>query len=164
TGTTTAAQKGMTVQVTVSNPDPGGMASSPFNVKVGEQVTVTIAPAKVDLTPGQTTQFKASVTGPTNTGVRWQANGKDAGNYTIATTCASGLYTATSVLPAEAYRTITINAISTEAGAYNPPAYVNLLTNLPVLSALLPIPVPVGDFTISVSGSNFLAGAQVVFN
>ena len=166
TGTTTASQKGMTVQVTVSNPDPGGMTSSPFNIKVGEQVqvTVTITPAKIDLRPGQTTQFRATVTGTTNTAVHWQVNAKDGGNSTVGTISATGLYTAPSVLPAEAYRTVVINAPTVEGGSYNPPAYVSLLTNLPVLSAVLPTPVPVGDFTISVSGSNFLAGAQVVFN
>jgi len=68
------------------------------------------------------------------------------------------------VLPAAGYTLVTINAPTVEGGSYNPPAYVQLLTNLPAVSAVLPSPVPVGNFTISVSGSNFLAGAQVVFN
>src|SRR4029077_10242890 len=59
---------------------------------------------------------------------------------------------------------VTINAPTAEGGSYNPPAYVQLLTNLPVLAAVLPTPIPVGNFTVSVSGSNFLNGAQVVFN
>jgi uncharacterized protein (DUF1800 family) len=164
TGTTTASQKGMSLQVTVSNPDPGAMTSAAFMVKVGAQVTVTITPARVDLRPGQTTQFKATVTGTTNTTVKWEVNGAVGGGGVTGTISTTGLYTAPSVLPAAGYTLVTINAPTVEGGSYNPPAYVQLLTNLPVLAAVLPTPIPVGNFTVSVSGSNFLNGAQVVFN
>jgi len=164
TGTTTASQKGMSVQLTVSNPDPGAMASSALMVKVGVQVTVTITPASVQLRPGQTAQFKATVSGTTNQAVQWEVNTVVGGSAIVGTISASGLYTAPSVLPGPAPVTININAPTVEAGSYNPPGYVILLSNLPILSAVLPTPVPVGNFTVSVSGSNFLSGAQVVFN
>ena len=164
TGATTAAQKGMSIQVTVSNPDPGAMTSAALMVKVGDQVTVTIAPARVDLRPGQTTQFKATVSGTANTAVKWEVNTIVGGGSVVGTISTSGLYTAPSVLPDAGHTLVTINAPTVEGGSYNPPAYVQLLTNLPAVSAVLPTPIPVGNFTISVSGSNFLAGAQVVFN
>ena len=165
TGTTTAAQKGTTVQLTVSNPDPGAMASSALMVKVGApQVNVTITPASVQLRPGQTVQFKAAISGTTNTAVNWEVNAAVGGGPVVGTISTSGLYTAPSVLPDAGHTTLAINAISVEGNTYNPPAYVSLLSGLPVLSTVLPTPVPVGNFTISVSGGNFLAGAQVVFN
>ena len=40
---------------------------------------------------------------------------------------------------------------------------MTLLSNLPVVSSALPSPIPIGNFTIAVGGSNFLNGAQVIF-
>jgi len=74
----------------------------------------------------------------------------------------SGLYTAPSVLPSAT--NLTIGAPSVEdPQSNNAPSYVTLLSNLPVVTAALPTPIPVGNFTVSVSGSNFLNGAQVIF-
>ena len=143
TGTTTAAQKGTTVQLTVSNPDPGAMASSALMIKVGApQVNVTITPASVQLRPGQTVQFKAAVSGTTNTAVNWEVNATVGGDPVVGTISTSGLYTAPSVLPDAGHSTLAINAISVEGNTYNPPAYVSLLSGLPVLFGSPPHPRP----------------------
>jgi uncharacterized protein (DUF1800 family) len=164
-GTTTTSQKGMSVALTVENPDPGAMLSTSMTVKIGAAaVFVTITPANPQVRPGQTVQFKASVSGTTDQTVNyWVVNGAKGGNSVVGTITAGGLYTAPAVLASVTQ--VFVGAV-TPAGsnAGGGPAAVSLLSNLPVLNAALPTPLPVGNFTVSVSGSNFLNGAQVVFN
>jgi uncharacterized protein (DUF1800 family) len=163
TGTTTSAQNGTSVQVSVSNPDPGSIASSNMMVKVGSSgVLVRISPAGAQLRAGQTVQFKATITGTTNPNVVWKVNSAPGGNATVGTITTGGLYTAPAGLIGS---TVTITAPSVEdPQSNNAPSYVNLLSNLPVVTAALPAPLPVGNFTIAVSGSNFLNGAQIIFD
>jgi len=166
TGTATTAQQGTSIQVTVVNPDPGSIASSTTAVKVNApqtpQIVVKITPASAQLHPGQTVQFKATVTGTTNQNVVWQVNSTPGGNATIGTISSTGLYTAPAVLPKST--SLTINAVSAaDSHSTSAASNITLLSNIPVITAALPSPIPVGSFTISVSGSNFLSGAQVVF-
>jgi uncharacterized protein (DUF1800 family) len=164
TGTSTASQNGMSFQVTVENPDPGSMTSAAMTVKVGSSgIVVRISPASVQLRPGQTAQFRAAITGTSNPNVVWMVNSSPGGNKIVGTISASGLYTAPPVLTPGATQ-LTIGAPSVEDPASNnAPSFVSLLSNLPVVTSVLPTPVPVGNFTIAVSGQNFLNGAQVIF-
>ena len=166
TGTATTAQQGTSIQVTVVNPDPGSIASSTMAVNVNApqtpQIVVKITPASAQLHPGQTVQFKATVTGTTNQNVVWQVNSTPGGNATVGTISSTGLYTAPAVLPKST--SLTINAVSAaDSHSTSAASNITLLSNIPVITAALPSPIPVGSFTISVSGSNFLSGAQVVF-
>src|SRR5579864_9345439 len=166
TGTATTAQQGTSIQVTVVNPDPGSIASSTTAVKVNApqtpQIVVKITPASAQLHPGQTVQFKATVTGTTNQNVVWQVNSTPGGNATVGAISSTGLYTAPAVLPTST--SLTINAVSAaDSHSTSAASNITLLSNIPVITAALPSPIPVGSFTISVSGSNFLSGAQVVF-
>jgi uncharacterized protein (DUF1800 family)/plastocyanin len=169
TGTASTAQQGMSIQVTVVNPDPGSITSSTMAVKVNAptpppptpQIVVKITPASAQVHPGQTVQFKATVTGTTNQNVMWQVNSTAGGNATVGTISSSGLYTAPAVLPKSS---VTVNAVSAaDSHTSSAASAITLLSNIPVLTAELPAPIPVGNFTISVSGSNFLNGAQVIF-
>ncbi len=162
TGTSTAAQKGMSFQVTVENPDPGSATSAAMPVSVASGIVVHIAPPGAQLRPGETVQFKASVTGTSNPNVVWKVNGAVGGNSVVGTISTSGLYTAPAVFAGGG--TVTINAPSVEdPNSSAAPSYVSLLSNLPVVTSVLPSPIPVGNFTIAVSGQNFLNGAQVIF-
>ena len=166
TGTATTAQQGMSIQVTVVNPDPGSITSSTMAVKVNApqtpQIVVKITPASAQLHPGQTVQFKATVTGTTNQNVVWQVNSTPGGNATVGTISSTGLYTAPAVLPKST--SLTVNAVSAaDSHSSSAASAITLLSNVPVITAALPSPIPVGNFTISVSGSNFLSGAQVIF-
>ena len=93
TGTATTAQKGMSVQVTVANPDPGTMTSAALMVKVGV-IAVAITPTTANLFPGQTVQLKATVSGTTNQAVNWMVNGVVGGAANVGTISSTGLYTA----------------------------------------------------------------------
>ncbi len=163
TGASTSAQNGMGVQVSVVNPDPGSATSANMMVKVGSSgIVVRISPTQVQLRPGQSVQFTASVTGTTNTQVVWKVNGAVGGNATVGMISSTGLYTAPAVLGN--VPNLTINAPSVlDSQSNNAPAYVTLLSNLPVVTSALPAPLPVGNFTIAVGGSNFLNGAQIIF-
>jgi len=163
TGTTTSAQNGTSVQVSVVNPDPGSITSSTIMVKVGASgIVVRLSPPRANLRPGETVQFKATITGTTNPNVVWKVNSAPGGNTTVGTISTTGLYTAPAGLTGS---TVTIGAPSVEdPQSNNAPSFVTLLSNLPVVTAALPAPLPVGDFTIAVSGTNFLNGAQVIFD
>jgi len=163
TGTTTSAQNGTSVQVSVVNPDPGSITSSTMMVKVGASgILVRITPAGAQLRPGETVQFKATITGTSNPNVVWKVNSAPGGNANVGTITTSGLYTAPAGLTGS---TLTISAPSVEdSQSNNAPSYVTLLSNLPVVTAALPAPLPVGNFTIAVSGNNFINGAQIIFD
>ncbi len=164
TGTTTSAQNGMSIQVSVSNPDPGSMMSANMMVKIGSSgIVVRISPGGASLRPGETVQFKATITGTTNPNVVWKVNGAPGGNATVGTISNTGLYRAPAGLTGSTV-TITAPSVEDDPQSNQAPSYVNLLSNLPVVTAALPAPLPVGNFTIAVSGSNFLNGAQIIFD
>lgn len=73
-------------------------------------VTVTVSGA-TKLTLGSSTQYTATVTGSSNTGVIWSVNGVTGGNGTNGSISANGLYTAPTVAPQPS--TVTITATST---------------------------------------------------
>ncbi|HEX4486782.1 MAG TPA: hypothetical protein VH088_10970, partial [Terriglobales bacterium] len=78
-----------TVTIT-SNADPTQSSSSAVTVT---SVAVAISPTAVSLNPGVTKQFAASVTGTTNTGVKWYVDGVLGGAAASGTITTSGLYT-----------------------------------------------------------------------
>jgi uncharacterized protein (DUF1800 family) len=162
-GTTTAAQKGMSLQLTVTNPDPGSMASANFMLKVGNPIVVQVTPAKVQVHTGESVQFKATVTGTTNQAVSWKVNGLTGGAIdSLGSISTSGLYTGP---PLRSETEFTITAVSAEdPQASSGPAYAILSSNVPVVAAALPAPLPVGNFTIAVSGNNFINGSQIIFD
>jgi len=57
------------------------------------QVTVSVKPRTAGLTFTQTQQFTKTVSGTTNTSVRWTVDGITGGNGTVGTISTSGLYT-----------------------------------------------------------------------
>jgi uncharacterized protein (DUF1800 family) len=161
-GTSTASQKGA-VTVTVVNPDPGSASSNSFSLRVGlTPVTISLTPTQASVPISHTQQFTAKVSGATNTAVKWAVNGVVGGNATVGTLSTAGLYTAPKTVPSPAK--VTLSATSVEDTNAVASGAVTVQSNLPVLSSVFPLSLPVGDFTVSVSGSNFLVGAQVMFN
>jgi uncharacterized protein (DUF1800 family) len=163
TGTTTTSQLNTSVQLMVENPDPGAVSSSALMLKIGATINVQVTPPGRNVLPGQTLQLKATVTGTTNQSVTWTVGGIAGGNATYGTISTSGLYTAPKPFT-PSITNVRVAAISVEDGKTSGSVAVNLLSNVPALSAVLPTPLPVGNFTMSVSGNNFLNGAQVFFN
>jgi hypothetical protein len=81
------------------------------------------------------------------------------GSAATGTITAGGLYTTPAVLPNP--NTVTIMAVATGASGTS---VVTLLNATPVLTAVTPSNVAAGAFTLNVSGSAFVNGAQVFFS
>jgi uncharacterized protein (DUF1800 family) len=164
TGTSTAAQKGM-VQVTVENPDPGKSTSTAsLNVQVGNagQVTVQVVPPTAQITAGASLQYRASVDGAAgNTAVKWAINGIPNGNATMGTISAGGMYQAPATVPNP--NTIQVQATSLADTTATASGTATLTNPAPVVTAVLPTTVAVGNFTLVVSGQKFANGAVVSF-
>ncbi len=164
TGAATTSQKG-TVKITVENPDPGKVDSSAFlNVQVGTagQVTVAVIPATAQIHAGDTFTFRTAVDGAGGfTAVKWAVNGIANGNANLGTISAGGVYTAPAILPSP--NTIQVQATSLADTTASAASAVTLINPLPVVTAVLPTTIPVGDFTLVVSGQKFVNGAVVAF-
>ena len=164
TGTAAAAQVG-TVKITVENPDPGKIGSvASMNVQVGAagQVSVLVVPATAQITAGSTFQYRASVDGAgANTAVKWAINGIPSGNATVGTISAGGMYQAPAMVPTP--NTIQVQATSLADTTATSTGTATLINPAPVVTLVLPTTIPVGNFTLVVTGQKFASGAVVSF-
>jgi hypothetical protein len=163
TGTSTSTQNGTSVNLTVVNPNPGSTTSNAFLVHIGTSNTkVLVTPSTGQLLPGASLQFKATVSGLTNQAVTWTVNSAPGGNANYGTITSAGLFTAPKTAPSAEYAAI--GAIASDGTPASAPAQITLLSGIPVLNSALPLDIPLGNFTMSVTGSGFLNGAQVALN
>ena len=126
------------------------------------QPGVVITPVTADVRVGDTEQFSAIVTdskGVTGGTVKWFVEGKAGGNATVGTISEAGVYKAPTVLPNPP--SIHVTATSTTDATLTSEAMVSLQNPVPTVSAVQPSPISVGDFTITVTGTKFVKGAQV---
>ena len=124
------------------------------------QVGVSVMPTAANVRAGATESFTASVTGTTNQNVNWSVNGVVGGNATTGTISASGLYSAPASLPNS--NAITVTAASADSSA-SATSNVTLWNATPVISNVTPATFSAGAYTLTVTGSDFVSGAQVLF-
>ena len=164
TGTSTAAQVG-TVKITVENPDPGkSNSAASMNVQVGAagKVSVLVIPATAEITAGSTFQYRAALNGAgANTAVNWAVNGIRGGNATVGTISQGGIYQAPATVPVPSI--IQVQAISLADTTATSTGTATITNPAPVVTAVLPTTIPVGDFTLVVTGQKFASGAVVSF-
>jgi uncharacterized protein (DUF1800 family) len=110
----------------------------------------------------QTLQLKTEL-GVTGTPVSFAVNGIVGGNATIGTIDSNGLYTAPAVVPTPNTVTITSSVPSypKEAGGS---VTLNVLNPIPLVSSLTPGNFSEGSTTVLVNGSQFVYGAQIMWN
>jgi uncharacterized protein (DUF1800 family) len=162
TGTATQAELG-TVQVSVMNPAPGPAGSTPtvsVQVQTPDTVQIKVSPTKASLRPAATQQFSATLTGTTNTAVTWSVNGTAGGNATVGMVSVGGLYTAPATPTPSA---VSVTATSVADSRSSAAAAVTLQNPIPLVTSVSPNPITVGNFSLTVMGSNFVNGATVVF-
>jgi hypothetical protein len=95
---------------------PGIQASSPYTKPPASGlILVVLSPSSGNLTPGQSQQLTAVVTGSSNQGLTWEINGTAGDSSSIGTISSTGLYTAPSAAPKGG--TVTVTAISAVDGA-----------------------------------------------
>jgi hypothetical protein len=135
-------------------------ASNPSMPPSGSSVTVNVSPANANVRAGATKSFSATVTGPSNTSVTWQVNGVAGGSAAAGTISSSGVYAAPSLVPSS--NTVTVRAVSSADATATGSRAVTLQNPVPVVTGIAPTSVPAGAFAITVNGSGFVSGAQVL--
>jgi hypothetical protein len=124
-------------------------------------VTVALSVASPDVRLSTTDQVIATVTGTSNQNVSWFVNAVAGGNATLGTISASGVYSAPSAMPATG--TVTIKAVSAADSSATATTTLTLWNPSPTLGSLSPQSFATGAFTLTINGSNFVNGAQVLF-
>jgi uncharacterized protein (DUF1800 family) len=162
-GTATQSEVGK-VMITVKNPDPGSMVSAtPYSLTIDPPLTVAVkvSPATAQVRDGASQQFSAAVTGSGNTAVTWSVNSVAGGNTTIGTVDTKGLFKAPANLPnPNAVKVTATSVADTRASGF---ATATLDYPIPTLTSIAPAAVNVGNFALTVTGTNFVHGAVVVF-
>ncbi len=122
-----------------------------------EAQSIKISPGYTTVGVNGTVQYAASVTGLANTAVTWSVSGVKGGNATQGTITTAGLYSAPATIPANG---ITVSALGSD-GKTSAIVYVAVEPAGPSISAISPNPIPVGSYSITVTGAGFQSGAIV---
>jgi len=136
--------------------------SPPTFAYPGAGVTVTVDPLNVTVPVGSSKQMTAKVCGATNTAVTWSVNGVTGGNSTVGSITSAGLYVAPATPPAGWY--VSVKATSLADPTAFATCAVVVRNQIPYLTSVSPNPVAPGVFVLTVSGSRFVSGAQVLWN
>ena len=137
------------------------VVASPF-ASAHRGVTVTIDPGSFSTPIGGVRQLSAQVTGAANTAVTWTVNGVVGGNSTVGTIDNTGKYTAPAVTPAG--WAVTARATSVADPSAFAVCAITVRNQIPYLTSAAPNPMPPGAFTLNMTGSRFVSGAQVLWN
>jgi hypothetical protein len=95
----------------VSKSLPVALAAPPNTSTVDTPVTLTLNGA-TSVTLGTSSQYTATVTGSSNTGVSWSVNGVAGGNAAVGSISTTGLYTAPASEPQSSQVTITATSLA----------------------------------------------------
>lgn len=123
-------------------------------------VTVTVSPSTANIRAGSTYAFTATVTGSSDTSVSWSVNSTPGGSSTIGTIDSSGNYAAPAAVPSP--NTVSVTATSSADSTKSSSSAVTLFNPTPILIGISPASTNLGNYTLSVTGSNFVSGAQVL--
>jgi hypothetical protein len=124
-------------------------------------ISVTVSPSTTSVRAGASATFSASVSGTQNSAVTWYVNDTSGGSASLGTIDSSGKYTAPATLPNP--NSVTVKAVSSADSSKNGTSAVTLLNPTPVLTGISPASTNLGNFTLTVTGSSFVSGAQVMF-
>jgi hypothetical protein len=122
-------------------------------------VTVVVSPASVNIRAGDSYSFMVAVSGTANTAVTWSVNAVNGGSAALGTIDSNGNYTAPALLPNSA--SVTIRATSAADSTVSGSSSVSLLNPIPVLTGINPASIGTGNFSLTLTGSRFVSGAQV---
>jgi hypothetical protein len=121
---------------------------------------VTVSPTTANIRAGSAFAFTATVSGNSNTSVNWSVNGTAGGSAALGTISASGNYTAPAVLPNP--NTLMVTATSAASASVSASSAVTVLNPTPTLAGTNPASVGTGNFSITLTGTNFISGATVM--
>jgi hypothetical protein len=134
--------------------------SSPSAQSSNQSSSVIVTPATAQIRAGDMQQFSVTVSGlPAD--VTWSVNSVLGGNATVGTIDTKGLYRAPATLPNP--NTVKVAAASSAVPSISAATLLTLYNPVPVVTSVSPNKISVGPFTLTVSGQQFTAGAQVLF-
>jgi len=119
--------------------------------------SIAISPSYTTVGVNGTVQYSATVTGLTNTAVTWSVVGVKGGNSTYGTITTGGLYKAPAKIPANG---ITISALGSD-NKTSAIVYVAVEPAGPSITSISPNPIPIGNYSITLTGSGFQKGAII---
>jgi uncharacterized protein (DUF1800 family) len=137
------------------------LAASSF-ASPGMAVTVSVSPTNFSTPVGGVRQLTAQVNGAASPAVTWTVNNIVGGNSTVGTIDDTGKYTAPAVPPAG--WAVTAKAVSVADPSVYAACAITVRNQIPYLTSVAPNPLPPGPFTLNVTGSRFVSGAQVFWN
>ena len=123
-------------------------------------ITVSVMPNPASVRAGNSQQFAATVSGSSNQAVSWSVNAIAGGNASVGTITSRGLYTAPAVVPNA--NSVTIQATSAADSSASGSDIATLLNPSPSISTVSPLSFTAGSFTLTINGTNFVSGAQVI--
>jgi hypothetical protein len=135
-------------------------SNNPSTPPTSASTSVTVTPSTANIHAGDSFQFTATVSGNSNTSVTWAVNGIAGGSATTGSISTAGNYTAPSTLPTP--NTLTVTATSAALTSAASSSAVTILNPTPTLSGTNPASVGTGNFSLAVTGTNFISGAQVL--
>jgi uncharacterized protein (DUF1800 family) len=121
--------------------------------------SIVVTPGTATLPGLATQQFTATTNDGSRPTLVWSINGVAEGNATLGTVSASGLYTAPEFPPVP--NNIKISATDNVDASKTGSSAVTLNNPIPVLNSVSPLVIPVGPFTLSLTGLHFAPGATV---
>jgi len=124
-------------------------------------IAVSVAPTTANIRAGDSFTFSSTVTGSSNTTVSWFVNDTANGSATLGTIDATGKYTAPATLPSS--NPVTIKATSAADSTKSATSAVSLQNPIPVIAGISPASTNLGSFSLTVTGTKFVQGAQVFF-
>lgn len=132
--------------VTITNPDLfAAISASASTVRVNQTV--------------QTIRASQATGAP----LSYSVNGVPGGNAELGTVDSNGLYTAPAIVPVP--NSVTITSVASNYPNYPPGSVTLAVWNpIPVLSTVTPSGFSEGTTTVTVSGSSFVYGAQIMWN
>jgi len=138
----------------------GGTSST--GTKEPQKGQLVVSPATATLRGGDTQTFSAAEGGATAApAVAWSVNGVAGGNATIGTISAAGAYVAPEFPPNGG--AVTITAVETADATKTAGSAVTVNNPIPQVTTVAPTSIPVGTFTLTVTGAHFAMGAAVQF-
>jgi hypothetical protein len=125
-------------------------------------ITVAVSPSTANVRAANSASFTATVSGTSNTAVTWSVNNSAGGSTSLGSIDSSGNYSAPASVPSP--NTVTIKATSSADSTKSSTSSVTLLNPTPVLTGISPASTNLGSFSLTVTGSNFVSGAQILLS
>ena len=140
----------------------------------GSGITVTVSPQSETTYIGTTRQYTATVMGTMNMGVKWAINGVVGGGGMFGSISQTGVYSPPATLPNPA--SAMVQAISMADTSVMGTATAKIGSTAPpppptppppqttfAINTITPGIVPVGAFSLTISGAGFVSGTQISF-